>query len=368
MQIINIGQNEAGQRMSKLLMKYLDKAPASFIYKMLRKKNIVLNASKADGTEILKAGDEIKLFLSEDTIAEFRSLGAAEAISKAPSKPVSRRLEHAEAKLSHGTTASLGSELKREWIVYEDRNVLIVNKPFGILSQRAEKTDCSLVEMLSEYLLDTGAIDARQLETFKPSVCNRLDRNTSGLVIAGKTLLGLQAMTELIRNRSVRKFYMCIVKGKVPQGVTHIRGFLKKDEKTNRVTISEKRTSDADERIETKYRAVRTYPGYTLVEVELLTGKTHQIRAHLASVGNPIIGDEKYGDRAVNQFFKKGCRLRSQLLTAYRLCFPEIAVSIPETEERNPGAAKQLNQLSGKMIDIRLPREFSEALKLISKE
>jgi 23S rRNA pseudouridine955/2504/2580 synthase len=188
-----VQQNEAGQRLDKLLLKLLNKAPKSFIYKMLRKKNIVLNGKKADGSEKLVVQDEIKLFLSDETIEQFN-------------EPVDTTV------VDHKLT-----------ILYEDRHILIINKPLGILSQKAVKEDVSIVEHIISYLLTSGQITREQLASFKPAVCNRLDRNTSGILIAGKSLLGLQEMARLLKDRGLDKYYLCIVKGKV-EGKKRIEG------------------------------------------------------------------------------------------------------------------------------------------------
>ena len=272
MKIIIVDKNEAGQRLDKLLLKYLNKAPKSFIYKMLRKKNITLNGKKAEGNEKTEQNDEIKLFLSDETIVNF-----SEAYQ----------------------TTVVENNLD---VVYEDNNILIINKPAGLLSQKSVPEDISLVEHIISYLLQTKAIKEEELQTFKPSICNRLDRNTSGLVVAGKTLIGLQTMAELFRDRNLDKYYLCIVKGKImkPQ---KIEGFLIKNEKTNQVTISKSKTIDSDF-IQTEYEPMKYNEVYTLLKVKLITGKTHQIRAHLSSIGHPIIGDSKYGDKKCNQNMK----------------------------------------------------------------
>ncbi len=297
MKEILISKNEAGQRFDKWLAKYMSKAPKSFFYKMLRKKNITLNAKKAEGNEKLVEGDIVRFFLADDTIQNFRE--EVELLSACDTLDV----------------------------IYEDENVLLIHKPVGILSQRAEKEDISLVEMIISYMIHSNQLSLSELETFKPSICNRLDRNTSGLVVAGKSLAGLQEMAQLFQNRSLHKYYRCLVKGEMKTGAA-IKGYLLKDEKTNKVTISYKLPSRMDKKdmdyIETQYEPILSKNGFTLLEVLLVTGKTHQIRAHLASIGHPLVGDFKYGDKSINERFKKEFGLTYQLLHAYRLEFPVI--------------------------------------------
>ena len=291
MQEIIVTRNEAGQRFDKLLAKYLNQAPKSFIYKMLRKKNIVLNGKKATGNEKLVVGDSVKLFLADDTIEKFS------------------KLEYVQ------TNASLD-------IIYEDEHVLLINKPVGMLSQKAEAKDESLVEHIISHLLSTGQLTKEELKSFKPSICNRLDRNTSGLVVAGKSLTGLQTMGELIQSRALKKFYRCLVFGEIKKQ-EYIKGYLTKDKITNKVSILTENKKDALP-IETEYQPVWTNGKVTLLEVHLITGRTHQIRAHLASQGHPIIGDYKYGNRSINDTYKEKHGLESQLLHAYRLEFPML--------------------------------------------
>lgn len=307
MKEFKINANEAGQRFDKYLKKLLKEANTSFIYKMLRKKNIVLNGKKADGTEKLNVGDEVKLFLADETFDKFHGAATSAKQLEAYAQIPSKKLD----------------------IVYEDEDVIIINKPVGMLSQKAKPEDISANEYIIAYLLQSGALTQEALNTFKPSICNRLDRNTSGLLIAGKTLKGLQTMSEALKDRSaergVQKYYRCIVSG-VLREKTYLKGYLSKDEQTNKVTVY--KTKPADQTIEclpieTEYRPIASANGYTELEVHLITGRSHQIRAHLSSIGHPIIGDSKYGSPKVNELFGRECRLKSQLLHAYRIHFAD---------------------------------------------
>lgn len=329
MREISIRKNEAGQRMDKFLAKYLNKAPKSFFYKMMRKKNITLNGKKAAGNEQLKEGDVIKLFLAEDTIEKF--------------------MDHPK----QGKKQKKAKHSARLDILYEDETVVFINKPAGMLSQKAAPTDTSLVEYFIDYLLESGKITEEELHTFHPSICNRLDRNTSGIVAAGKTLQALQGLSEMFRDRTLRKYYLCLVKGQVEKD-QRIKGYLVKNEKTNKVTVSTNTVNLADGKtaveIDTEYKVLAGNEDVTLLEVHLITGKTHQIRAHLASIGHPIAGDYKYGNRAFNDVLKKEYGLSSQLLHAYRLEFPEHCDG-------------DLVRLSGQTIKAPLPGLFERICK-----
>lgn len=313
MQEIIVNGNEAGQRFDKYLLKYFKEAPASFVYKMLRKKNIVLNGKKSDGKNKLAIGDSIKIFMADETISKFRGENHIEIVS-----PV---------KLD---------------IVYEDDNVIMVNKPSGMLSQKASQKDISVNEYIISYLTVSGQLTTEQLKTFKPSVCNRLDRNTSGLIVAGKSLKGLQVMSRMFKDRTMDKYYMAIVSGIISKKM-NIKGFLTKNEKTNKVSIADKE-STGSYYIETEYEPLEYGENWTVLRVKLITGRTHQIRAHLASVGHPIIGDYKYGNKGINDYYKKTFQIKNQMLHSWKLIFPKME--------------QDLKELSEKEITAKIPKEF----------
>lgn len=303
MKEITVGKNEDGKRFDKFLGQYFSEAGMGFLYKMLRKKNITLNKKKATGKEILKSGDVISVFFSDETFDKFSNNASDNAG------------EYLDAYKKIGS-------LK---IIYEDDDVLFLNKPAGILTQKAKDGDLSVNEWLIGYLLSEGKIKESDLTSFRPSVCNRLDRNTSGLVICSKSLLGAREMARLLKDRTMHKFYRTIVNGEVTEDA-EIEGYLLKDEKTNKVTLYKEEVKGSSY-IKTSYHVIKSFDfegrKFTLLEVELHTGKTHQIRAHLSSEGFSIIGDFKYGKPKDNAFIKEKLGLKYQLLHAYRLEFPK---------------------------------------------
>lgn len=306
MQEIHVSNNEAGQRLDKLLHKLLPEAGNSFLYKMLRKKNITLNGKKAEGKESLKTGDTVKIFLADETYEKFGGKLLTKAGNAVDVRPYLKAYD-----------TLTGIE-----VVYEDADVLIVNKPSGILSQKATEKDLSVNEWFIGYLLQKKKLTAEELISFKPSICNRLDRNTSGLLICGKTLPGTQQLNQWIKDRSIRKYYRLFVCGVMTKGA-QISGYLYKDEKTNKVTVYEKEMPGSSA-IQTRYKPLQVCGDVTYVEVELITGKTHQIRAHLESIGHPLVGDFKYGSFDYNKIFKRAYQVEDQLLHAYRLEFPFV--------------------------------------------
>ena len=296
-----IKNNEAGQRFDKYLKKILPNASSSFIYKMLRKKNITLDGHKASGTEILKIGSDVKIFFSDETFDKFSVDLSA--------------LKNEYDALSKLTLSGLK-------IIFENDDILIADKPVNMLSQKSGISDISANERLIGYLISNSGLDFEEFKTFKPSVCNRLDRNTTGLILMGKSLKGSQYLSQILKERSIEKYYRTIVAGKVTEP-QHIEGFLTKDKDRNIVKITDKKIDETSTEIKTEYRPIKSNNNVTLLEVHLITGKSHQIRAHLASIGHPIIGDPKYGDEKLNNIFMRQYKIKTQLLHAYKVVFSD---------------------------------------------
>ena len=308
MKQITVTNDMSSQRLDKYLQRLLPACPKSLLYKQLRKKNITLNASKATGSEIIKPGDVISVFFSDETYEKFAS-GVEINIS-----PFERAFH----------------ELKGIEAVYEDDKMIVFNKPAGILSQSADNKDLSVNEYLVGYLLDKGLITKSSLQTFRPSVCNRLDRNTSGLILCSKTLEGSRYLSSKIKEKELEKYYLALVSGNFKGPATDIK-YVVKDEKQNKLEFVSEQTPGAM-MIKTGFEPIKCGDEISLVKVRLYTGKSHQIRAHLSKLGFPILGDRKYGNE------KSASMARRQMLHSYKTILEtDIAPKAPV-----PGDMKRL--------------------------
>ena len=301
---IKIDRNEEKQRIDRFLKKYLNKAPNTFIYKILRKKYIKVNGKRVKEEYFLESGDTVEIYLADDTIKKFRAL---------------KSYVENEGELD---------------IVYEDSNILLVNKAAGIDVQPSGDGKISLVDKLLAYLDEDDGVG-----TFRPSFCNRLDRNTTGIIIAAKNYNSLKEMNENIRNRNVNKYYYSIVKGEILKDI-ELGGFLKKRSDVNKVEVlmTEK---EGYKEITTRIKPVCCSNGFTEIEVQLITGRTHQIRAHLSSIGHPLVGDIKYGGKmkGINQYFLHSKKLEFK------------------------GFAGELDYLNGKVFETACPGNYQKLKK-----
>lgn len=398
MQKIIVTRREAGWRFDKYLKKVLPQASSGFLYKMLRKKNITLNEKKAAGNEVVSAGDSVELFFSEETFRKFSGelsvpgadgempaargemRGSGRAIRQSADGEVPaicgelRGKEHAlpggkqpenghavsrERSGRNGIGRAPRAERNRTYreayrklgdipVIYEDEDILILDKPAGVLSQKAGKEDISLNEWMLGYLSEKGEFTDGEAGYFKPSVCNRLDRNTSGLVLCGKSVKGSQFLAKMLRDRSLHKYYEAYAAGRIKEEI-FLKGYLRKEEAKNRSEIlSEeeyRRRVSKDSDIQKEYKQIETVikplfydveKDCTKLEILLVTGKSHQIRAHLASIGHPVLGDWKYGWKPRG---KKEEQLKHQILHAGRIEFPKIEGEFARLSEKHFEAA-----------------------------
>ncbi len=280
---IEIGVNEAGQRCDKFLRKFLKDVPLSAIYKGFRKGDIKVNDKKAKENYVIQEGDIISI----------------KYIQTSGEKKKFQRIDN---------------KLK---ITYEDENILMVEKWPGVLVHSNSKNgEPTLTDYVLSYLYDKGDYEPEKEITFTPAPCNRLDMNTSGIVIFGKNFKYLKILNETIRERDIEKYYMALVKGKIKDGI--YKGYILKNEENNVSRIYDNPVKNSKE-IAMDVKSLESCGTFSLIEINLLTGRSHQLRAHLAHLGNPIVGDSKYGDKKLNSFFVNRYGLNYQYLYAYKV-------------------------------------------------
>lgn len=287
MKTVTIGKNDSGQRIDKFLTKSFPLLPQSLLYKYIRTKHIKLNGKRCQISTRLAEGDILSLYIKEEF---FEQLPDRYDFLKAP-KAIS--------------------------ILYEDEHILLVDKKPGLIVHPDENYHFdSLIARIQHYLYDKGEYNPKEEQSFAPALVNRIDRNTGGIVIAAKSAEALRILNLKMRDRELEKYYLCIIHGRLPQKEALLTGYLEKNEAQNRVYISQ-RPSANTRTIKTKYKVLEERGAFSLLEIELLTGRTHQIRAHLASVGHPLVGDGKYGTNAQN----KATGYKKQALYSYKLIF-----------------------------------------------
>ena len=305
MKQIVIQKNDAGQRLNKFIEKSFPAIPTSLMYKSIRTKNIKVNRKRCTPDQKLCEGDLVDIWLKDEFFT-----------------PPQHKYEFSNA----------SDKLN---VVYEDENILIADKPQGLLVHPDEnyETD-TLIFRIQKYLNEKGEYIPDKENSFTPALVNRIDRNTAGLVIAAKNAASLRILNAKMKSREIHKKYLCIVCGRPSPAEATLEGYLEKNEKQNRVYIEKKR-SDSGKTIRTHYKVLDTINNFSLVEIDLLTGRTHQIRAHMASISHPLLGDGKYGTNRVN----RAAGYYKQALCSYKLTFDFTT------------DAEELNYLNGKCFE-----------------
>lgn len=310
-----ISKNDSGQRLDKFISKAVPALPKSLMYKYIRTKRIKVNSKRSDISAKLCENDVVDMYINDEFFA-----------------PVDERYDFLSASKSLD-------------IVYEDENIILLNKKVGILSHPDEtEYNDTLITRVKRYLYEKGDYDPKDENFFAPALVNRIDRNTGGIVIAAKNAESLRILNQKLKDREMEKYYLCVVHGILKKKSGILTGWLSKDEKKNRVDVFKSEKPGAKE-IRTKYEVISEKDGMSLVEVELLTGRTHQIRAHFASIGHPLLGDGKYGTNALNKNFG----YKKQFLYSYRLKF---------TFETDAGCLGYLNGKCFEVKDVWFRTEF----------
>lgn len=287
-----INRNDAGQRLDKFVCKAVPRLPQSMMYKAIRNKRIKLNGKRAEISSRLCEGDSVQMYINDEFFG---------------SEPETEFM-------------SVSSALN---ILYEDENILLIEKKNGmVVHEDNDSTADTLINRVKRYLYEKGEYDPNSENSFAPALCNRLDRNTGGIVIAAKNAESLRILNQKIRDREIEKYYLCITVGVPPKRSDTITAYLEKDSASNTVKVTDRKT-DTNKTIVTGYRVIRENGRLALLEIKLGTGRTHQIRAHMAYIGCPLLGDGKYGINRINKEYK----VKTQVLYSYRLKFSFVSES-----------------------------------------
>lgn len=318
MKSFEIKANDAGQRLDKFIRKGMPNLPQSLMYKYIRKKRIKVNNKRAEISTILQVGDVVDMYINDEFFV----------------KPETRYdFTGAPSKLD---------------ILYEDENIMLLDKKAGLLCHPDDREYVdTLITRIKKYLYEKGEYKPDEENSFTPALVNRIDRNTGGIVIAAKNAESLRIMNAQMKQRTnLKKFYLCVCHGIMERDSGLLEGYLLKDEKKNNVKILKHPCEGAKE-IRTKYKVLgRDYDKQlSLVEVELMTGRTHQIRAHFASIGHPLLGDGKYGTNKLNKDFG----YRKQCLYSYKLVF---------MFDKSAGILSYLHSREFEVKDVWFKREF----------
>lgn len=281
-----INRNDSGQRLDKFVLKAVPRLPQSMMYKAIRNKRIKLNGRRAEISSRLCEGDTVQMYLNDeffDSVPETEFMSVSSALN----------------------------------IIYEDDNIMLLDKKNGmVVHEDDDNTADTLINRVKRYLYEKGEYDPGAENSFAPALCNRLDRNTGGIVIAAKNAESLRILNQKIRDREIEKYYLCITAGVPSKRADTVTAYLEKDSASNTVKVTDRKSS-TNKTIVTSYRVIRDNGSLALVEIKLGTGRTHQIRAHMAHIGCPLLGDGKYGINRINREYK----VKTQALYSYRLKF-----------------------------------------------
>lgn len=309
-----INSNDANQRLDKFIQKSVPRLPQSMMYKAIRNKRIKINGKRAEISTRLQAGDIVQMYINDeffDTTIETEFMAAPAVLD----------------------------------IVYEDENIILIDKKNGlVVHEDNENTVDTLINRLKHYLYDKGEYKPEMENSFAPSLCNRLDRNTGGIVIAAKNAESLRILNQKIKDRELEKYYLCITVGVPPKKKDTITAYLEKNSDDNTVKVTDRKT-DKNKTIITTYKVLKAKGNLALLEIKLDTGRTHQIRAHMAHIGCPLLGDGKYGINKVNKEYK----IKTQALYSYKLKF---------TFETDSGCLEYLNGKEFEVKDVWFKDKF----------